>query len=81
MKGYYENDEANKESFDGDWFRTGDVVTYDEEGFFYIVDRNKDMIKVKERAQRSSLDMLRALQWIGEAMIFLEINSFGIESI
>ena len=47
MKGYYENDEANKESFDGDWFRTGDVVTYDEEGFFYIVDRNKDMIKVK----------------------------------
>ena len=46
MKGYYENDEANKESFDGDWFRTGDVVTYDEAGFFYIVDRNKDMIKV-----------------------------------
>ena len=47
MKGYYKNEEANKESFDGDWFRTGDVVTYDEDGFFYIVDRNKDMIKVK----------------------------------
>ena len=46
MKGYYNNDEANRESFDGDWFRTGDIVTYDEEGFFYIVDRTKDMIKV-----------------------------------
>ena len=46
MKGYYNNDEANRESFDGDWFKTGDIVTYDEEGFFYIVDRTKDMIKV-----------------------------------
>ena len=46
MKGYFNNEEANRESFDGDWFCTGDVVTYDEEGFFYIVDRNKDMIKV-----------------------------------
>ena len=46
MKGYYKNPKANKESFDREWFRTGDVVTYDEEGFFYIVDRSKDMIKV-----------------------------------
>lgn len=46
MKGYYNNDEANRESFNGDWFKTGDIVTYDEEGFFYIVDRTKDMIKV-----------------------------------
>ena len=37
----------------------------------------KDFLEV----EKSSLDMLRALQWIGEAMIFLEINSFGIESI
>ena len=46
MKGYYKNPQANKESFDGEWFCTGDVVTYDEEGFFYIVDRSKDVIKV-----------------------------------
>ena len=46
MKGYYNNDEANRESFHGDWFKTGDIVTYDEEGFFYIVDRTKDMMKV-----------------------------------
>ena len=31
MKGYFNNEEANRESFDGDWFCTGDVVTYDEE--------------------------------------------------
>ena len=47
MKGYFNNDQANKDSFSGDWFRTGDVVVTDEDGDIFIVDRIKDMIKVK----------------------------------
>lgn len=44
MKGYYKRDEANEEVFRGGWFHTGDVGTMDEDGYFYIVDRVKDMI-------------------------------------
>ena len=47
--GYYENPEATADAVDAEgWFHTGDVVTYDEDGYFYIVDRIKDMIKVQE---------------------------------
>ena len=48
MLGYWERDDANKESFieiNGDrFFRTGDLGRYDEDGFFYISDRIKRMI-------------------------------------
>ncbi|WP_435195075.1 long-chain-fatty-acid--CoA ligase [Natronomonas sp. EA1] len=48
MKGYYGLPEANEEAFteeDGTrWFHSGDIGYYDEDGFFYIVDREKHMI-------------------------------------
>jgi long-chain acyl-CoA synthetase len=44
MRGYWRRPEANAESFDGDWFRTGDVATIDAEGYLYIVDRIKDLV-------------------------------------
>jgi long-chain acyl-CoA synthetase len=44
MKGYYKNPEATAEAFRGGWFHSGDLGYYDEEGYFYIVDRKKDMI-------------------------------------
>merc|ERR1712080_584577 len=47
MAGYYRNEQANNSSFEDGWFKTGDVVKYEEEGDIYIVDRIKDMIKVK----------------------------------
>jgi Acyl-CoA synthetases (AMP-forming)/AMP-acid ligases II len=44
MKGYYKRPETNAESIRGGWFKTGDVARRDEEGFYFIVDRKKDMI-------------------------------------
>ncbi len=44
MKGYYKKPEANEEVFKGGWFHTGDVAVRDEEGYYFIVDRKKDMI-------------------------------------
>lgn len=44
MKGYLNNPEATAESIKDGWFRTGDVVRMDEEGYFYVVDRLKDFI-------------------------------------
>lgn len=46
MKGYWNRPEETKASFHGDWFRTGDLGKVDEDGYFYIVDRIKDMIIV-----------------------------------
>jgi 4-coumarate--CoA ligase len=48
MNGYFKNPEANKEAFVEDGFvRTGDVGYIDEDGYVYIVDRLKEMIKYK----------------------------------
>lgn len=46
MLGYYKRPDATAESLQDGWFATGDIATYDDEGFFYIVDRKKDMIIV-----------------------------------
>jgi len=51
MKGYYNRPEENKkvffEKYGFRWLRTGDIAYMDEEGYFYIVDRKKDLIKYK----------------------------------
>ncbi len=44
MKGYYKRPEATDEVFYGGWFHTGDVGKKDADGYFYVVDRTKDMI-------------------------------------
>jgi len=45
MKGYWNRPEATAEVIDADgWFRTGDMAVVDSDGYFFIVDRKKDMI-------------------------------------
>jgi long-chain acyl-CoA synthetase len=45
MKGYWNRPEATAEAISDDgWFATGDIATVDEEGYFFIVDRKKDLI-------------------------------------
>ena len=43
MQGYWNKPEATKEVMKNGWFYTGDLATVDDEGFIYIVDRQKDM--------------------------------------
>ena len=45
FKGYYHKPEATAEAFDGKWFKTGDLFREDENGYYYIVGRIKDMIR------------------------------------
>lgn len=44
MKGYHNKPEATNETLVDGWLRTGDIARMDEDGYFYIVDRMKDMI-------------------------------------
>ncbi|GAG73569.1 unnamed protein product, partial [marine sediment metagenome] len=44
MKEYFKNPEANAETLKEGWLHTGDIGHMDEDGFFYITDRKKDMI-------------------------------------
>ena len=45
MKGYFRRPEATAAAIDAQgWFRTGDIGTRDADGYFYVVDRKKDMI-------------------------------------
>lgn len=45
FSGYYKNAEATAETWEGGWLHTGDVVRQDQEGFFYFVDRKKNVIR------------------------------------
>ncbi len=45
MKGYWNKPQETAEALRGGWLHTGDIATMDEDGYFFIVDRIKDMIK------------------------------------
>jgi long-subunit acyl-CoA synthetase (AMP-forming) len=48
MKGYLNNPTATANSVTSDgWFKTGDIAVRDEEGYYKIVDRKKELIKYK----------------------------------
>lgn len=45
FKGYWKKPDANAASFEGEWFKTGDLMRCDELGFHWLVGRTKDMIR------------------------------------
>jgi long-chain acyl-CoA synthetase len=44
MKGYWQREEETAKAIPDGWFRTGDLARQDEEGYYFIVDRKKEMI-------------------------------------
>ncbi len=45
LTGYFHDDERTAAALEGGWFHSGDLATMDDEGYIYVVDRKKDMIK------------------------------------
>jgi fatty-acyl-CoA synthase len=60
MQGYWQQPEASAEALRGGWFHTGDMATWNEEGYLLIVDRKKDII-VTGGENVSSLEVEKAL--------------------
>jgi acyl-CoA synthetase (AMP-forming)/AMP-acid ligase II len=44
MRGYHDDESTTKDSFDGTWFRTGDLFKIDEDGNYYYVERKSEVI-------------------------------------
>jgi len=72
MRGYWQNDVANQEVFDGQWFRSGDLGKLDDEAFLYITGRKKELIVTaggKNVAPAVLEDRLRAHPLVSQCMV------------
>ena len=72
MRGYWQNDAANQEAFDGHWFKSGDLGKLDDQGFLYITGRKKELIVTaggKNVAPAVLEDRLRAHPLVSQCMV------------
>ena len=79
LKGYWNNEAATKSTFDGDWFKTGDIGELDEDGFLAITGRKKELIITaggKNVAPALLEDPLRANPLISQAVVVGDAKPF-----
>ncbi|MCR2809138.1 MULTISPECIES: long-chain fatty acid--CoA ligase [unclassified Microbacterium] len=72
FKEYWRNPEATAASFDGDWFKTGDIGAFDSEGFLTITGRKKEIIVTaagKNVAPATLEDPIRANPIVGQVVV------------
>ena len=70
--GYWHNDKATAESFDGDWYKTGDIGALDDDGYLWITGRKKEIIVTaggKNVAPAVLEDPIRANPLIGQVVV------------
>lgn len=70
--GYWNNDAATKETFDGEWFKTGDIGEIDEDGYLQITGRKKELIVTaggKNVSPATLEDPIRANPIIGQVIV------------
>jgi long-chain acyl-CoA synthetase len=72
FKEYWRNPEATAATFDGDWFKTGDIGSFDQEGFLTITGRKKEIIVTaggKNVAPAALEDPIRANPIVGQVVV------------
>ncbi|XP_008557378.1 uncharacterized protein LOC103578173 [Microplitis demolitor] len=71
MKGYFKNPKATADCMEGDWFKTGDLGSVDDEGHLYIRGRLKELIKVQgyQVAPAELEDIIQGHEKIADAAV------------
>ncbi|UOE44854.1 AMP-dependent synthetase/ligase [Agromyces larvae] len=72
FQGYWKNDEATAAAFDGEWFRTGDLGAFDDDGFLTITGRKKEIIVTaggKNVSPAALEDPIRANPLVGQVVV------------
>jgi long-chain acyl-CoA synthetase len=79
LKGYWNNPDATASTFEGEWFKSGDIGTLDEDGFLAITGRKKELIITaggKNVAPALLEDPLRANPLISQAVVIGDAKPF-----
>ena len=85
MECYYNEPEENANAFEDGWFKTGDLVRFDEDGYLYITGRIKDIIVLSngENVSPAHLeDKLNAMvPVIQDSLVYADKNQLGVEQL
>ncbi len=83
MKGYFRDPEQTRDAFEGEWFKTGDLMRRDADGYYYFVTRKKDMIRRRgENIAGAEIDrVLEAHPDVFEAAVVPVPSEMGDEEI
>ena len=82
MRGYYHNEHATQDTFDGEWFKTGDVGYLDRDGFLFISGREKNLIVLgngKNVYPEEIENELLHIEYVKEAVVYAEDNLITAE--
>ena len=83
LSGYFNNEERTAEAFRGGWFHSGDLARIDSEGYIYIVDRKKDVIKSggENVSSREVEETIYRLPQVAEAAVVAASHPVWIEAV
>jgi len=83
MLGYYKNEQATKDTFDGEWFKTGDIGYMDDDGFLFISGRKKNLIILSNGKnvypEEVEFALLNGIPYIKEAVVYAQDDAIVAE--